>query len=247
MKSERSYRASHTEKDYGRRYNQHYEAGYYAGLFREIELPILKDLWTELGGTELSLLDFACGTGRITREAAPYFRRVVGVDISPEMLKFARGDRVDYRLRDVIAEPLDERFDVVTAFRFFLNSEVELRLQALKAIANHLAANGRLICNIHMNATSPMGLIYRLLSHTPWRTHNTLSLNAFTVLLSRTGFVVDRVIWYGMLPRPGHYFARLTDRIVGPFERALVRVGLRGPAAQSYIIIARLSVDREAA
>jgi SAM-dependent methyltransferase len=241
MESEATYSTSHASPGYGKRYNRNYEAGYYAGLFREVELPILRKLWSSLGKTRRSMLDFACGTGRITSAASPYFDRVVGVDISPEMLKCAAPAKgVEYKHQDIFKDPLPEKFGIVTAFRFFLNAEQGLRVKALEAIRRQLADDGRLICNIHMNANSPMGLVYRALGRTPIPTHNTLSLAQFRQTLKDAGFSVEQVIWYGALPRPGRFMGPLMDRIVGPADRAIGRLGLRGRFAHSFIIVARV-------
>lgn len=241
----RTYRSSHTAPGYGQRYNRNYAVGYYAALHREVETPIIRDLFASLSNGRRTLLDFACGTGRITQLAPPYFDRVVGVDLSPEMLKCAVPDeRITYRLQDIGEQPLGERFGVVTAFRFFLNAEEELRSKALQAIREHLAPDGRLICNIHMNAASPLGAFYRLARRVRGLPkHNTLSLEQFSATLARSGFRVEQVIWYGVVPRPGRYFAKTLDRWLGPMERFLGRAGLRGRAAQSFIVVARLDQD----
>jgi SAM-dependent methyltransferase len=242
MNDTATYATSHTATGYGKRYNKNYSAGYYAALFREFELPTLKALWAELATPSSLMLDFACGTGRITSEATPYFGKVVGVDISSEMLKYAASnDLVDYRLQDIMAEPLNEKFDVVTSFRFFLNAEQALRERALEAIRGHLKPGGRLVCNIHMNSSSPLGMFFRLADRVPGLPrHNTLSLEQFSQTLSGAGFAVEKVIWYGVLPRPGHYFNGLMDRIIGPMERLAGRVGLQGRFAQSFMIVASI-------
>jgi SAM-dependent methyltransferase len=240
--SQTPYKDSHTASGYGRRYNRNYAAGYYAAVYREIETPLLQKIFASLSETRSSLLDFACGTGRITRIAAPYFSRVVGVDISKEMLDCARPvGAEEFMLRDIIAKPLKESFEVVTAFRFFLNAEPDLRRQALDAIRKHLAPNGRLVCNIHMNSSSPMGYAYRLTRRLKLPTHNTLSLAEFKRTLAESGFTVEQVHWYSVLPRPGHFLGGVLDRIVGPAERLFVRAGLRGRLAQSFLIVARLA------
>lgn len=50
-------------------------------------------------------LDFGCGVGRLTQALAAHFRRVDGVDISPEMIERAEGhnqhaSKVHYRVND---------------------------------------------------------------------------------------------------------------------------------------------------
>ncbi len=80
---------------------------------------LLKALAVEVGGN--SLIDFGCGTGFILNIAKKYFKQVVGVDITQQML-----DRVDkssgnielYR-SDTANTPLKSGcFDVCTAYGF---------------------------------------------------------------------------------------------------------------------------------
>jgi SAM-dependent methyltransferase len=240
LTQQNTYRDSHTAPGYGLRYDTNYSRGYYAALYREVETPILSELFVSLGGSQRTLLDFACGTGRITRLAIPHFSRVVGVDVSAEMLKRALFDSATFVCQDITEHPLEERFDVVTAFRFFLNAEEELRRRALEAIRGHIAPGGRLICNIHMNSRSPMGWFYNLANRVKWLPrHNTLSFKHFAQTLEQCGFEVEQVIWYGVLPRPGRYFARLLDRSVGPVERFVACTGLQRYVAQSFVVVAR--------
>lgn len=80
---------------------------------------ILADLAERTGGG--SLLDLGCGTGFVLSIAAKYFRRVVGVDLTPAMLaKVHRdGGQVEVSQADTAALPFaDETFDVCTAYSF---------------------------------------------------------------------------------------------------------------------------------
>ncbi|MDG4765117.1 class I SAM-dependent methyltransferase [Solwaraspora sp. WMMD406] len=74
---------------------------------------------------QLSIVEFGCGTGRITARLAPYARRLVGVDYSPAMIEafqarypHARTHCLD--TREAVAGLLDDgqadAFDVVAAF-----------------------------------------------------------------------------------------------------------------------------------
>ena len=243
MNEKTSYRQSHSAPGYSQRYNANYAIGYYAAIFREIELPILKQLFSELCDGRGSLLDFACGTGRITQIAKPYFQRVVGVDVSEEMLCSAKAsDGPIFICEDITKKPLNERFSVITAFRFFLNAEDSLRTDALTAIRNHLTPDGRLICNIHMNSRSIMGIFYSMTRWIPGLAHHqTLSYKKFSRMLEANGLKVEQVIWYGVLPRPGRFFARILDRWVGPTERIFAALGLQGQFAHSFMIVAQLA------
>lgn len=67
-----------------------------------------------------SALDFGCGVGRLSQALARHFDRVVGIDISAEMLRIARehnqhGNKVEYLLntRDDLSQLRSNQFDFV--------------------------------------------------------------------------------------------------------------------------------------
>ncbi|RAZ84382.1 class I SAM-dependent methyltransferase [Mesorhizobium hawassense] len=234
------YRLSHAKRGYGANYNQTYQSGYYAALWEKIERPIVEDILASLGGEGRKCLDFACGTGRITNVAAGFFDEVVGVDVSKSMLTSAVPvGNANLLLRDITKKPLRDTFDVVTAFRFFLNAEDSLRRDALSAIRGHLAEGGRMVCNIHVNASSPTGLASRLLNRALGRTvYNTLSIDGMREFLTEAGFVVEKVISYGFLPRPGRFAPSLCATLLEPTERCCKALGVPSRMAQHFIFVA---------
>ncbi len=238
------YRDSHASPDYGKLYARTYEVGYYRDQWERIEKPLLQSILGDLqkSGRD-ECLDFACGTGRIAAVAAGCFSTVVGVDVSATMLQQAKHncDTVEFIQQDITSVPLDRSFDVVTAFRFFLNAQSELRTSALESIHRCLRENGRLVLNIHVNSTSILGIAYRLRNRLAGKTvANTCSFAAIEQYLKDCGFEVETTAWYSYLPRIGWRFSRLSGFLMMPLERfsrwfPLVPKGL----AQSFIIVAR--------
>jgi len=235
------YRGSHSAVGCGSSYARTYQRGYYRAQWEAIERPILVATLESLRRQGArSLLDFACGTGRVTVVAETLFPRVVGVDVSEPMLEVARQEcrSAEVRTHDVTRAPLDEQFDVVTAFRFFLNAEPALRDDALRAIRAMLRPGGTLLANVHVNESSPLGLVYRVRNRLMRRqVANTLGVSTMKKLLVSHGYRVESVTWYSFLPRAGWLFP--------PGWRALMigveRVGQRLPAAllhvaQSFLI-----------
>ena len=105
------------------------------------------------GGT---VVELACGTGRISVPIAKAGVRVIGVDASVRMLEVAReyaaaeGVELDLRLGDLRVPPVDERVPLVLIpFRSLLHmtSEPE-RLRALRAVRNLLVPGGRLVFDV---------------------------------------------------------------------------------------------------
>jgi ubiquinone/menaquinone biosynthesis C-methylase UbiE len=111
--------------------------------------------WAEMTLDELDLapgdrvLDVACGTGivaRVARERLGDGARIVGVDVSPDMLAVARdvAPEIEWREGDAAALPLrdGERFDVVVCqqgLQFMPD-----RAAAVKEMRRALALSGRL-------------------------------------------------------------------------------------------------------
>lgn len=107
----------------------------------------------------IDYLDFACGTGRILAFMEPLVDSATGVEISNAMLERARLKIVRARLihRDITqGEPLSAGpFDLITAFRFVLNAEPELRVAAMRKLAALLRdEQSLLVFNSHINLWS---------------------------------------------------------------------------------------------
>ncbi len=236
-----SYRASHRSADIVADYVRTFELGYCAALWRDVERPLLESILRPLGGPERTSLDFACGTGRIAKVTAIFFGSVVGVDVSEAMLSAASvPDNVTLLCTDITKVSLGQTFDVVTAFRFFLNAEDALRHDALRAIHWHLRERGVLVCNIQLNAASPIGLISRALNWAyPKRPRETLPLSQFSGLLIEAGFEIVSSTYYGYLPRPGRFFPRTCEVLLKPFESVCRKLKVPGCVAESFLIVSQ--------
>jgi hypothetical protein len=85
-----------------------------------------------------------------------------------------------------------------------------------------------------------MGVTYRILEALTGKPqHKTLSYQEFNKLLNETGFEVEYLTWYGVMPRPGRLFARILDSTIGPVEKFLCKVGLNGRLAHTFLVVAR--------
>jgi trans-aconitate methyltransferase len=239
------YRASHSTRGYARTYARTYESGFYQRQWETIERPLVERLLrarADAGAT--TLIDFACGTGRITELATRLFPSVVGVDVAPEMLAAARARCPAARFLevDITRAALCERADVVTAFRFFLNAGSDLRLEALTALWRILKQpGGVLIANVHVNRRSPLGIAYRMRNALTRRvTANSLSLADMRAALVQTGFRVDEVHYYSVLPRLGWWFPRWWEALMDPAERLGQRFRWVQQRAQCFLVVARV-------
>ncbi|MEK7649500.1 MAG: class I SAM-dependent methyltransferase [Patescibacteria group bacterium] len=155
-------------------------------------------------GRRTRYLDFATGTGRIIAFLEDSFKESVGVDMSSDMLvrakektKKAKFIEADITVEDSLA---GEEFDVITAFRFFLNAQPVLRDAALKVLVPKLREDGIFIFNIHGNAFN-----YRIFAKLWYRMRgrqlNTMTVFAAHTLARRHGLSVERWYGFGLIPK----------------------------------------------
>ena len=165
---------------------------------------------------------------------------VVGVDVSKDMLGVARerGAKARFVEADLTRDDaaLAGPFDLVTAFRFFLNAEPELRDAALRAIRRRLADDGFLIANFHLNPRSLTGLYIRGRGALKGTGRPMMSLDEARGLLARHGFRVRAVRGYGFLMRRGSRV--LVPTLQGAVESTLARLPLPASLAESFIVLA---------
>ena len=68
-------------------------------------------------GPDDVVLDLGCGNGALTHDLAGKCKFVVGVDLNPVNIKYAKekyaGNNIEYRLADVTKEDFDKRFDTI--------------------------------------------------------------------------------------------------------------------------------------
>lgn len=237
-----SYRISHSSVGYGLQYSRVYQEGYYFHQWNKLEKPLLTRIlnsYKRQGATRV--MDFACGTGRILSVLEKHFPNPTGVDVSETMLGFAKSQCKKSQIlqQDITSDPIDGEFDLVTAFRFFLNAEEPLKVDALKAIHLNLADNGVLIANIHQNSSSPLGMAHKLRNLTSRsKRSNDLGYKEFETILNSCGFRVVELHRYSFLPRPGWLATNFLGRIILPFEQACTFLRLPRFLCQSFIIVA---------
>lgn len=213
------YRASHAGEESARRYEEDiYREGSYDEILWRIERELLikeiRALQKEVG--KIQYLDFACGTGRIISFLEPITEEAYGVDVSSAMLARAR-EKVkksqlidaDLTTNDVLR---DKTFNLITAFRFFLNAEPELRANALSLLKQKLKDEKSIfIFNMHGNIIS-----HRLLTKFWYilrgRRLKTSSLREAKKLASSHGLKVIR--WYGVGVFPKIFYRYVSPRLL---------------------------------
>ncbi len=238
------YRGSHTAVGYGETYDRTYREGYYKEQWDQLEQPLLRSVFSDLraSGAE-TYLDFACGTGRILSVGESIFPTSFGVDVSEAMLSqaAARCPGSTIRQIDLTRESLGRQFDVVSAFRFFLNAQPQLRREAVAAIASHLAPGGALVANVHVNRSSILGLAYRFRNTLSGATiANVMGFNELEDLFEGAGLQIEAAHWYSYWPRTGWRGAGLAARLLKPVDRFVGRLPAFAQRwSQSFMVVAR--------
>lgn len=197
-----SYADSHKKHGKGVSYDEHYATNPWRRFLWSREQLALNDLVDEFfKDGDIHLLDFACGTGRIVRFLEDRVTEAVGVDVSESMLEEARAKlmRTELIQADITKENIlkGRKFNLITAFRFFLNAEPELRQAALKALVSLLDENGYFVFNIHRNQTSPLARFKYKRSH---KKRNFMSMQEVRDMAGEAGLKIVKIYPVGFLP-----------------------------------------------
>ena len=94
---------------------------------------------------DMNVLDFGAGTGLIASKIAPLVNRIVAVDTSQSMLdklgsKPELKEKVETVCRDILENPLDERFDLIVSAMAM--HHVENTPELIASFAQHLNGSG---------------------------------------------------------------------------------------------------------
>ncbi len=240
------YRRSHIAADTASRYETFYAPGTYDSWVWELERAYLAQAVRRhllFRQADIRLLDFACGTGRVLAFLEPMTLEATGADVSPAMLAIAeqRLDRAKLLCADVTTEDIlpSRGYDLVTAFRFFLNANDTLRGEALKAIRRALADDGILITNIHGNLLSLRLIAYLVRRYLLRQGINAVSFWKMKHVLARHGFDVVEVRCLGWsTPR---LYQLLGRRCCDRIERIFSQVPVLRYLATNFIFVCRKS------
>ncbi|MCS4485575.1 class I SAM-dependent DNA methyltransferase [Staphylococcus americanisciuri] len=100
-----------------------------------------------------AILDLGCGTGTLTTAFLDFADRVVGMDLSEEMITYAqqKSDKVEWLVGDMTSFSLSNYFDVITILCDSLNylTDEEEVLATFNHVYQHLKPNGVLIFDVH--------------------------------------------------------------------------------------------------
>ena len=106
-----------------------------------------------MAGRGSRILDAGCGTGRVGGHLATFGHTVVGVDVDPALIDYAKADFPDamwlvgdLALLDLPAQGIAEPFDLIFAAGNVLGFLApSTRVPTLENLRNHLTENGRVV------------------------------------------------------------------------------------------------------
>lgn len=240
----KSYRTVHLGKDVGRRYDAMHADKVDSLIWDHFVKPMLREeLQRAADAGARRYLDFACGTGRITKIGASVFSDATGIDISEDMLEVARSRAPTVALHcvDVTRQPdaMAGPFDCVTLFRFLLNAEPDLRREVLDWLSSVMPQGASLIGNTHQHTASFGGLATMIGRGLGQKQLNHLSRAAVERLLGDAGFRVERWEGFRVLPTVGGK-GLAPEKTLLMLERGLRRMGV-GLFGAEQVFVARRS------
>ena len=241
-----SYRDSHLDAAKA----QDYDAGFWrSGTAKAVNWELEQQLLDLVFDRHLPrrpehAVDFACGTGRVLQYLEHRVPTTTGIDVSAEMLKLTgqRCSRSALIRCDVTrGESPDVRGDVdlVTTFRFLLNAEPSLRVDALRWIRSVLGPGGYLVANFHLNPLSLRGRYLRL----RWRGQPVipmLSPAEARSLLAAAGFTTVACYGYEYLPYRRDGESLVAPRLRQRLEGALLDRPRLAGVGGAFIMAARV-------
>lgn len=159
-----SYKYSHTGKNFASHYDANIGSEFESRIYAIEKEIVSRMLHTFFPNKDIPIMDFASGTGRMTSFIAEKYPNTVWYDISEDMIEVAwqKFPHINFYKKDIAEENIQERFLLITAFRFFLNAEWSLKNIILEKLHGLLENDGYLLFNIHMNSHSLLFLMSRL-------------------------------------------------------------------------------------
>ncbi len=157
------YRHSHTAENFGTTYEDSFKRKNYKNFIYQWEREVVSQIFRDCKPD--NYLDFACGTGRITRIAEGLVDNINGVDVSESMLGVAREQvkSANFILEDITRGEFkpERKFDFVSSFRFFTNAQPSLRKEVFESLLDLMTDDSYFLFNLHMNSTSSFALAAR--------------------------------------------------------------------------------------
>ena len=246
MRKVTSYRDSHTEEGKGTAYDEHYRTESWRKiLWNQEQLVLSSILDIYFKNHVINLLDFACGTGRITSFLENRVETSTAVDVSKTMLDEAKKKlkrtkiiQADLTKNNVLE---DRKFNLITAFRFFLNAEPGLRTETLQMLVSLLSKDGYIVFNNHRNKTSPL-VWPKYFYHNNIRKRNVqfMSYSEIKEMTGQAGIEIIRIYPVGLLSLPR---IKLPEKLSRNIDNMAMKFRFSGIFSESPVVVCRHCQD----
>lgn len=186
--------------DSANEYEKYYRSKH-SSIWRSIEKEILKKILVSSDFKD-PVLDFACGTWRITQLLEDHFDELTWIDISPDMLEIAKKklNRTTLKQANILKEDVLQKYNTIFSFRFFLNTENKMRERVFEKLSSHLDQWGYLIFNNHGNARSLKLLYHRINYIKRWEKYRIMSHAYIKNMCRKNNINIIETIWVHYLP-----------------------------------------------
>lgn len=238
------YRLSHLSPEKGESYESSFHKKNSRKYVWKWEQEVLLDILNKYFDKEPeNYLDFACGTGRVIEHVASKVSNATGIDVSESMLQVARNKEALKKATlinlDITKEDNAQslKYDLITAFRFFLNAQTNLKQEVIQKLSRILADGGIIVFNIHLNKSSILANIIKLYQFSKGTSRsNMVSYAEVEKLVNSAGLKIIKTYHYGVIPiireSPGLPY-EFFDRI----ERVFSKTSFSRPFSQNIIYV----------
>lgn len=136
-----------TYKQYNDQYFSRWAPVY--DVFEILLADVRRDITTTIHPVGKSVLDVGTGTGSLALDLSKTAEKVIGIDLSSEMLEIAKKKNKKNNLTFLLMDAsnmnyIDEEFDIVTISLGLHDMPLEIRTLVLKEVKRVLKSNGKL-------------------------------------------------------------------------------------------------------
>lgn len=206
-----TYREQFSRREAAEKYDRVYMGPNYSNVLWEIEKELLSEIISGVRKSHehIDYLDFAAGTGRVISYVEGMVDSATGIEISPAMAeiaqeKLSKGTMI---VKDITSndDPTENKYDLITMFRFILNAETPLRSSVMKGLVKRLRNNdSRIVFDNHGSLFSHKALMWpyhkiRRMGKGYQTSGNYLTDREVQTLARAVGLKIERSVDYGVL------------------------------------------------
>ncbi|MBK9328113.1 MAG: methyltransferase domain-containing protein [Sphingobacteriales bacterium] len=168
-------------------------------VFEILLADVRRDITTTIHPVGKSVLDVGTGTGSLALDLSKTAEKVIGIDLSSEMLEIAKKKNKKNNLTFLLMDAsnmnyIDEEFDIVTISLGLHDMPLEIRTLVLKEVRRVLKSNGKLfILEYDLPQNDFLGTVsYHLINLLESKYYLDFIKSDFESYLSTLGFKMEK-------------------------------------------------------